>query len=380
LYVDAVMIDEGGFHYPFILGQTKSIEDGERNKISEAGIEIFGFTGSGYLRIYLGERNIIEGEIEVKGCTCEIYISSVENEITNNSDRKAILFNQNVTGSRGVIQTFRCFYVYPVDIIIIGNDQCRYAIAGYNTYLRIQRCEGYEVDHSVFMAGFGSKMENDRNVGSGPRGLYVHGSSTLGGQGTAPRGTISNITALQGGGVFTTNFDHQSGMNPLSDYEPMKTSTWTPNAFWGYTSNTGWHSNTVIQGKRPTDPPLWYGLFFFNTRDFSELKNPDGTDREIHSIRFRIRRTSHTGENNSRRPNFHWSSKNSASGSAPSLNDAHRSAVGFTWGQERWVTLPISHARAFQNGSARSLVIFDGSREQDYMRFMNEGLLEIVHG
>jgi hypothetical protein len=297
-------------------------------------------------------------------------------------DDKAWVTNISRTGSMGVIHSFKNLYVYVHSLVVIGQGLCSYAYMGYSTmYSRLTAVECYDISHSCLCVAYGGFMDIENCVGWSVRGIYTYRATIVSGGGTAPAGSSVNVFEVQGGQVRVT-FNHQAGSNPNAPAVIRRTSTWTNNdthSVWAGSSATYWSSGYAYNGKRPSDPPQWYGIHYFNLRDFSELKNANGTPRKIISVRLKVRRTNNTGENTSRRPLVHWSNKTTASGTVPSLNNPTRSNVGFNWGTENWITLPIVFGERFRDGQARSIVYHDGNREADYMRFEAQATLEIVH-
>jgi phage minor structural protein len=343
-------------------------------------IVVQGFSGGGRIIIVMNTRNRLEGSIQVKSCSCEVIIQAHNSTANLPQADKLIIVNIETTSYN--FQAYNSSLVIARNIIAVGNSDRRptYNFYGHSSYFRVQNCEGYNAVTGVIIGAYGCRLDNYNNIGLSARGLISWSSSMIGGGNPAPAGSVSN-TQLSEGGFINMTFTHQTGQNPLSPYSPPVTTVWTPNDTKSWTSNTGWSSDYVYNGKRPNDPPHWHGVIFFNLRNFGVLKNTDGTNRPITRVRLRLRRTNNTGENTARRPLLFTSTHASVSGTPSRYGDGFRSDVAFNWGAEQWINLPVRFGQQFQNGTAKSIVLHDGALENNYMRFEPTNIaLEITHG
>lgn len=342
---------------------------------------IRGILGSGRILISLGQSNKMKGEISVLYCMNEVNIATRQSSnvsTANTSTLRAEIINQNVTN--GTVYAHTCQAVIANDIVMNGNNLIAYGINAIRSYVRATYCECYNATAGGAIAQFGSRLEIENCAGSNPKGILVAHSSVAGGSGRGFYGASTGHVTVTQGGTCSATWTHDAGASKPT-YAPITTSTWTANKTYSYNANTGWASTYVYQGKRPGDIPIWYGFFFFDTASFSVLKNADGTARPINSVRVKIQRTSNTGDNTARKPKFYYNMQTTASGSVQTLQTSGTvAAESFLWGEEKWVVLPTSFGTAFQNGTAKSLVIYYGSDEANYMRFEAKATLEIVHG
>jgi hypothetical protein len=255
-----------------------------------------------------------------------------------------------------------------------------YGINDYNSYVRQDYCEAYNCTYGQGVYQYGARSDIINCAGSNPHGILVSYSSHVGGSG---RGFASNPTGQEkitnNGGYCTATWTYDAG-SAKPAYAPVTITTLTANdtqALFG--SNWGL-SDYLYTGKRPnTSEVPWYSVAFFNTRDFGFLKNADGTNRTITKVRILVQRYSGYGDNTSRKPKVWYNKQTSASGAMQALQNGTLSATGFLWGESKWITLPNSFGTAFQNGSAKSIVFYNGADEANYCRFEPKMTLEITH-
>jgi hypothetical protein len=107
---------------------------------------------------------------------------------------------------------------------------------------------------------------------------------------------------------------------------------------------------------------------------FSELAG-----RTIKKVRVQLKRTNNTGENTPRKAKIYYNKQFQAGGAIDTLKGGYWSDVTFTWGEEKWVTLPNEVGEAFRDGNAMSLVLYDGNNTGNYMKFERKATLEITH-
>jgi hypothetical protein len=260
------------------------------------------------------------------------------------------------------------------DSIVFGDINYDYAVYSNGSNVRIHQSEVNTAKTAGLISAYGGRMEVVDVKGSGfPYALYAHSSGVIGGSGMSPVGTTAQKQILYGGTMNAT-WTATSGAY-LKAPVTQKTTTWTANDTQSlYGTNWGL-SDYIYQGKRPTEATAWYGVMFFNTRDFSALAG-----RTIKGVRLKLQRTNNTGENTARKPKIYYNMQTSPSGTLQPTSGGYVSDVSFTWGQEKWITLPTAVGDAFKNGTAKSLVLWVGTSEADYMRFEARATLEITHG
>lgn len=355
---------------------------GTSRTYSEPNLLITGFHGTNTkLHLILGELNTLKGEIEITGNTVQVNISTIAGSLSDKT-RKATVLNQNRQGWLGVVLFTKNVYCEMWDIIINANNINNFNFQNkWGGHVKLTDVEVYNAKTTGISCEQGSSTDLWTVKGLAPTyGVEVYGGARIAGGNTAPKGNTANVKQSFGGfynGVYTV-FDAGSAK---PTYAPSTTTIWTPNDTHSWTSNTGWSSDYVYNGKRPGDPPWWYGFIFFNLRDFSALKNADGTNRPITRVRLFVQRTNNTGENTSRKPQLFCSTQAAASGNGSYYGSGSRSDIGFTWGQSGWITLPTSFGQEFQKGTAKSLCMYDAGSEANYSRFEPTGIqLEITHG
>lgn len=272
--------------------------------------------------------------------------------------------------------TFDCFhtnYVETRNSVFFGDVNYDYAVYANGSNVRMIDCEVNTAKTSGIIGAYGGRIEIQDVVGSGfPYAITAHSSSVVAGAGKAPVGSTAN-TRILNGGQLTATWTHTGGSLYVAPIV-QKTSTWVANdtqSLFG----TNWSlSSYVYQGKRPTESTAWYGVFFFNSANFGALAG-----KTIKSVRVKVQRTNNTGENTARKPKFYYNMQTSPSGSLQATTGGHNPTVSFTWGQEKWVTLPNSYGEAFKNGTAKSLVLWVGTSTSEYMRFEPKATLEITY-
>lgn len=349
-------------------------------------VRIDGKNGAGTITIALGWNNTMWGDIKCYACSNQITIRSLNNgqtaNVTASEPNRTEIRNGSLTGWDAPVYAHRCNFMSVYDVIISGNDQCAYGIYSNISHVKAQYCEVYNVTNSCAVVAYGATLEINDCAGYGPRGLYLVGASMAGGSGRTFYGhTNGHIYAAQGGQVNTSAIAWTYNMGAATPiYSPVTVTTYTQTGAGAWYSQGGWASSYIYQGKRPTDIPIWYGALFFN-KTFSELKNPDQSNRPITKVRLKIQRSSNTGENTARKPKVYTSAITSTGGNpSTGLANAYQSGIGFNWGQEKWIDLPISIGQAFQAGTAKALIFYIGSSTTDYMKLEPKGTLEITHG
>jgi phage minor structural protein len=346
-------------------------------------IKIYGLMGGGTLNISLGVSNTLKGTIDIRNCTNNIHLATTvgTNQSTaNTSTLRAQIVAQDNLNSSAVINAYCTTYLYMSDVIVNGNNVATYGINDYNSYVRQDYCECYNCTYGAGVFQFGARADITSCAGSNPHGVYAYGGAIVGGSG---RGYASNPTGqekvLANGAVCTATWTYDAG-SAKPTVAPTTITTLTANdtqALFG--SNWGL-SDYLYTGKRPnTSEVPWYSVAFFNTRDFGFLKNADGTNRTITKVRILVQRYSGYGDNTSRKPKVWYNKQTSASGAMQALQNGTLSATGFLWGESKWITLPNSFGTAFQNGSAKSIVFYNGADEANYCRFEPKMTLEITH-
>ena len=343
---------------------------------------ISGICGAGRIGIGLGRRNVMKGHFLVRHCINEVHIATEQGATVStaatSTERAQVQGQHNLQGSC-VIYSFcnTLFNIY--DLKLSGNAIADY---GFNAYSGVTRLNYVEVYNCKSYAGIYqacAKGDVTSCAGSNPRGLRIAHGTIVGGSGTGFAVTIAGQEkVIDQGAVCSVVWSYNAGA-ATPTYPPVTTTTWTNNDNGGWYSQGGWASLNVYQGKRPTDVPVWYGVWFFN-RDFAALKNADLTNRTIQSVRLSIQRTNNTGDNTSRRPQTYYNAMTTKAASISALSGVNHNATGFYWGERKWITLPNSYGTAFQNGTAKAIWVYIGSDTTHYMKFETPATLEITHG
>ena len=340
-----------------------------------------GILGAGRIGIGLGRRNKINGNVLIRTCVNEVHISTEQGTTVSTSatstERAEIIGQTNSIGS-AVIYSFNNSLMNIYDLKISGNNIADYGFNGYcgvtrATYVEIYNCKSYAC---IFQACARGDIGNC--AGSNPRGIRIAHGTLVGGSGT---GFFSEIAGqekvIDQGGICNVTWSYNAG-SKTPTYPTVTVSSFNANDTHSYTTNTGWSSDYIYQGKRSTDIPIWYGVMFFNTADFTVLKN-GAVNRTITKVRLLLQRTSTLGENTARNPKVYYNLQTSASGGISALQGGYLSSTGYLWGESKWLDLPVSYGQAFQNGTAKSLVLYIGSDTAQYCRFEAKATLEITH-
>jgi phage minor structural protein len=303
---------------------------------------------------------LLNGRIKVNTCMVNIRVN-----------------NAFVNGAGVGNPTLDCFhsnYVESRNSVYFGDPAYNYVVYANGSNVRIVDCEVNISETSGIISAYGGRIEVYNVKGSGfPYALHAHSSGVIGGGGMSPIGSTAQ-KYIQSGGTMSATWTATGGeyfTAPIT----QKTSTWTANDTQSLYGTNWTLTSHIYQGKRPTETTAWYGVMFFNARDFSALAG-----RAIKSVRVKIQRTNDTGENTARKPKFYYNMQSQAGGSIQTLKGGWTNATSFTWGQEKWCTLPIEVGEAFRDGTALSLVLYVGTSESSYMRFEPKATLEIVHG
>lgn len=261
------------------------------------------------------------------------------------------------------------------DSVVFGDPTYDYAVYANGSNVRVHNSEVNLAETAGLISAYGGRLEVVNVKGSGfPYALYAHSSGIVAGTGMSPVGTTAQ-KYTHSGGTMTATWTATSGVYYKAPIT-QKTSTWTANDTQSLYGTNWTLTSNIYQGKRPTEATAWYGVAFFNTASFAELAG-----RPIKSVRVKLQRSNNTGENTSRKPKIYYNMQTSASGSMQTLQGGgHVSSVGFTWGEEKWITLPISYGEAFRDGTAKSLVLYYGTSESQYMKMEPKATLEITHG
>ena len=265
-------------------------------------------------------------------------------------------------------------YVEVRDSVFFGDPAYEYAVYANGSNARMIACEVNLAATSGLIAAYGGTLEITDVVGSGfPYGLTAHGTGQIGGSGKSPLGSTAH-TRSQNGGDMNGSYTATAGQffkAPIT----QKTDVWTANDTQSLFGSNWTLTDNIYQGKRNTTEVAWYGVMFFNASNFAALSG-----RTIKKVRLKLQRTNNTGENTARKPKIYYNMQTQAGGSIQTLSGGYVSDVGFTWGQEKWITLPNAVGEAFRDGTAKSLVMWVGNSTADYMKMEAKATLEITHG
>lgn len=358
-------------------------------------ISIRGFSGAGSIRFELNARNIIKGNWIIEKNMPEINIRTFQESETTSAnvgtDRAQLVSPEgaNTNNGNSTVNIFANNYCYLYDIVVNANNIQNYGIsANYDSYVIMQNIEVYNAKDSSFYAYFGCRADIIDCSGSAPHGFSAQGSCLIGGWGRGfyaqTAGTEKNIG---NGAIANPTWTYDAGVQkPL--YAGATVTQWTANDIKSLFPPTHWDTYGswiyLMTGLRNSTEKPWYGVAFFNNRDFSVLKNADGTNRNITRVRLLAQRYNGYGTNTPIKPKVWWNAQTSGSGNPgptiSTLHDGTTSDSGFLWGEQKWIDLPVSFGQAFQNGSAKSIVFYNGADEANYGRFQAKATLEITHG
>lgn len=303
---------------------------------------------------------ILNGRIQIDACMVNVKINGIWVNAEGRNTAALNMYHSN--------------YVEVRDSVFFGDPNYAYAVYANGSNARMIVCEVNLAKTSGLIAAYGGTLEITDVVGSGfPYALTAHGTGQIGGSGKSPLGTTAH-TRSQNGGDMNGSYTPTAGQFFKSPIV-QKTTTWTANDTQSLFGSNWTLTDYLYQGKRPTETTSWYGVMFFNAADFSELAG-----RTIKKVRLKLQRSNNTGENTARKPKIYYNMQTAASGSMQTLSGGYVSDVSFTWGQEKWITLPNIVGEKFRDGQAKSLVLWVGSSESDYMKLEPKATLEITHG
>ena len=345
-------------------------------------VTISGICGAGRIGIGLGRRNVMKGHFLVRHCVNEVHIATEQGTTVStaatSTERAQIQAQNNLVGS-AVIYSFcnTLFNIY--DLKLSGNAIATYGFNAYSGVTRLTYVEAYNCTGYAGIIQSAAQVDVANCAGLNPRGLRMAHGSIVGGSGTGFAVSVAGQEKVMDQGAYCSVVWTYNAGAATPVYPPVTISTYTNNDNGGWYSQGGWASLNAYQGKRSTDIPVWYGVWFFN-RDFSALKNADTSNRPIQSVRLSIQRTNNTGDNTSRRPQTYYNAMTTKAASISALSGVNHNATGFLWGERKWITLPNTYGTAFQNGTAKAIWIYIGSDLNHYMKFETPATLEITHG
>lgn len=353
-----------------------------------------GFMGAGRIGIELGRRNIIKGNWSILKCQPEINIATIQGSETSSAnvsaDRAQLVSPEgaNTNNGNAVINIFASNYVYLYDIVLNANNIQEFgASLNYHSFLICQNIEVYNATNSCVYAYFGCHLDIIDCSGIAPHGFSAQGSCLIGGWG---RGFASNPTGTEksigNGAIANPTWTYDAGAQKPA-YAGVTVTQWSANDIKSLFPPTHWDTYGswiyLMHGLRNSTEKPWYGVAFFNNRDFSALKNADGSNRTIQRVRILIQRYNGYGANVGIKPKIWWNAQTSGSGNPgpniSSLNDGTWSNQTFLWGEQKWIDLPVSFGQAFQAGTAKSIVLYNGADTANYARFNANMTLEITH-
>jgi phage minor structural protein len=304
--------------------------------------------------------SLLNGRVLVDACTVNVRFKGIWVNAEGRNTPAMNMYHSN--------------YVEIRDSVFFGDPNYDYAVYANGSNVRMLESEVNLAKTSGLISAYGGRLEITNVVGSGfPYGLTGHGTGQIGGSGKCPLGTTAG-TRSQNGGVMNGSFTPTAGKffkAPIT----QKTDTWTANDTQSLFGSNWSLTDYIYQGKRSTETTPWYGVMFFNASNFGALAG-----RAIKKVRLKLQRTNNTGENTARKPKVYYNMQFQAGGTIDTLKGGYVSDVSFTWGQEKWITLPNVVGESFRDGTAKSLVLWVGSSESDYMRFEPKATLEITHG
>jgi phage minor structural protein len=349
-----------------------------------------GIIGSGKITLVLGQSNIMKGQIGISKCLIDILIRTLaEGSTTSTANvsatRAQIVAQTNNTGS-AVVAVWQTPYCSMEDIVINGNNVATYGTNCDGSYVQQHLCECYNCLDSALLNQFGGRAEVEDCAGLNPNGILTAHASHTGGFGRGYYANSGNHVRNWYGAVCTVVWTYDQGaQKPL--YAPVQTTQWTANDIKSLFPPTHWDTYGswiyLMHGLRNSTEKPWYGVAFFNNRDFSALKNQDGTNRTIQKVRILVQRYNGYGANVGIKPKIWWNAQTSGSGNPgpniSSLNDGTWSNQTFLWGEQKWIDLPVSFGQAFQAGTAKSIVFYNGADTANYSRFNANMTLEITH-
>jgi hypothetical protein len=346
-------------------------------------ISIRGFLGSGAIQLLLGSNNTLKGWIAIAQCQQAVHVRTIAQgsyvSTANTSTARAEIQLQENTNDKSVINSYCNQHVEVMDVVLNGNNLSQYGINNNGGFVLTAYAEAYNCTDSAVINQYGGRMEIENCAGSNPNGVTTMHSSHTGGTGLGFYGTSGNHIKNLFGAVNTAVWTYDQGaVKPV--YTPTKTTQWTNNDHKSLFGTNWGLTDYLMMGQRPTETGIWTGVAFFNTRDFSALKNADGTARTIRKVRLLVQRYKGYGDNNARKPKIWWNAQTSASGSMSSLQNGTWSNQTFLWGEQKWIDLPVAFGTAFQNGKAKSICFYNGADQANYARYEQAVTLEITHG
>lgn len=319
-------------------------------------VEIIGKSGSGIIRINFNN-SVLNGYVRIGSCLQRIYL---ENGIISHTGEQ----HHEDSSPYACVRTLVSNWIVVDKMVLLANGKAKYCASceGANMVIRDSRVFG--ASDSLIFATVGSQIKVVNTSGNGPVALKAMDTGWIAGYGYRPNGTTSGISMIAGGQVTGTWTSVNNGGAPPTVATPNK-GVWHSTAGRSWDTVFGW-SNAPVP--RQGNPGSWgpsgthKGLWFFDSASIrSSLagKTPK-------SIRILLKRQSKGGYAASR-PLFFWTHNNtSATGGEPVLSNSAGNLANFAWGEQKWVTLPLSYATALRDNTAKGIAIYTPNTSQTY--------------
>lgn len=209
------------------------------------------------------------------------------------------------------------------------------------------------------------------------RGVTVIEGSILTGYTHFPTGTTNQVLAT--GGVVLSSGTPTADGAPPSPVPVPTTTQWTANQIGAWRAVDGWRTDYMMQGYYTGG--LSYAYKGYAGFDDAAIRSAL-SGKTIKNIRVKMKRRAAGGNSGARNLYFYSHNYTSRPGGDPTL-DTSRGLTGaalgsLSWGEEKWITLPIAFGNALRDNTAKGLAIyFNGS--DPYMYIEGNPVLEISY-
>ena len=328
--------------------------------ISE-NILIRNFIG-GKMLIFLDRNCIINGQIDIEYCSSFIDISGGRTGISDSGG--ALIRNQQKDST--CIDILGCSFVYIRDLRISNNG-------GYGVVFNASRgfISGCDLNYcnsspwaSCVRVGYAGQAGIGSCCGSNN---YLLGTASNGATlicGEQYNGTVTTVpypgNFWADAGANVVLYGTRTNTNSSYTYTPPATQIYTKT--WGATSTKSWRDS---YGWRSDNNYVYQGSYGYGNHkgficfDSGNIRS-NLSGATIYDVQLHLRRQSAGG--NSASQNVHlWGHSYTSLGGGYGLINDYGIIGSWSWGEDKWVSLPINVARDLQLGTIQGLAIFENN-------------------
>lgn len=325
------------------------------NATYDENIAIQGYIGGGRY-IFNFNNATLRGHMFIYACICRVDINALRISLPADHALTYAVFIQNSIG----VEFNGCY--------LFCQSRAAYGFNISRSFPIVMNCEILGATNSAIFASNGSTVELRNNKGTAPYGV-TSARAIVTGFGTQPTGSTAN-TLSQHGGQFFATFTYATSPEPVPPAPTQRTVYWnctktkvfTPGTGWGWEADDG----PMRIGKQAV-PPWWEGtepglsksLIFFSDSSIRSILSGKTPSR----IRVRIQRRSSGGNSGPVPVIFHLHNLTSPPAGDPSIDNSSGVLANMSWGDTRWITLPISYATRLRDNLSKGLALYTANTD-----------------